>query len=141
VLCFLASVFFYQIRERLPYSGWLFIGALLVTLVCLNYAPLFVLVPLPAAYATIWLGLQNPKKLPVIFGGGYSYGVYLYAFPIQQTWVMILGPHATFLSVLLLSLASVLLFAAFSWHVIEKPALKLKKLRLRPLSFTKSVAA
>ncbi len=57
--------------------------------------------------------------------GDYSYGIYLYAFPIQRLteyWGLANTPVTWFLY----SLPLTILLAAFSWHVIEKPALRLK---------------
>lgn len=127
VLCFLAGTMFYVGRAFVPYSKALCAACLLVTMFFLSVPALYVFSPIPASYATVWIGLQNFKRLPVLFSGDYSYGVYLYAFPMQQTWAVILGAWAGFWDVLILSLASVFCFAAFSWHVIERPSLSLKK--------------
>jgi peptidoglycan/LPS O-acetylase OafA/YrhL len=57
--------------------------------------------------------------------GDYSYGLYLYAFPIQQTimfWFRDLGA----LGLLATSLPATLIVAVLSWHGLEKPALGLK---------------
>lgn len=57
--------------------------------------------------------------------GDYSYGLYVYAFPIQQALVHVqrdLGPFALFAAAFVLTL----LVAIASWHGMEKPALVLK---------------
>jgi peptidoglycan/LPS O-acetylase OafA/YrhL len=57
--------------------------------------------------------------------GDYSYGIYLYAFPIQQILIwskFIKNPIELMMHALLLSL----LFSVLSWHIIEKPVLRLK---------------
>lgn len=128
VLCFLAGTMFYVARAFVPYSKVLCAACLLVTMSFLSVPALYVFSPIPASYATVWIGLQNFKRLPILFSGDYSYGVYLYAFPMQQTWATILGARAGFWNVLILSLASVFFFAAFSWHVIERPSLSLKRI-------------
>ncbi|MCF7531687.1 acyltransferase family protein [Pseudomonas petrae] len=54
--------------------------------------------------------------------GDYSYGVYIYAFPIQEILAHLfkgIGP----VSMMLLAFPLVLLAAMFSWHVIEKLAM------------------
>jgi peptidoglycan/LPS O-acetylase OafA/YrhL len=56
-----------------------------------------------------------------------SYGIYIYAFPIQQS-VLVLLPDATALHVFALSLPVTLLLAWFSWNAIERRALRLKRL-------------
>lgn len=55
----------------------------------------------------------------------YSYGIYIYAFPIQQIVAQV-APHASPMANSVISLALTLPFAAASWHLIEKPALGLK---------------
>ena len=70
----------------------------------------------PLALPTAVLGLARPGKLPA----DLSYGVYIYAFPIQQ-WLATQGQLNVATAVL-----AVLPFAAASWFLVEKPALKLK---------------
>ncbi len=54
----------------------------------------------------------------------YSYGLYLWAFPIQQAMVMVLGPDAFSSTAIFgtLCLIPSFLLAMVSWHLIEKPA-------------------
>ena len=62
----------------------------------------------------------------------YSYGLYVYAFPIQQTIVW-LAPGITPVPLFAAALALTLVAAAVSWHAIEAPALRLKsRFRSRP---------
>ena len=89
------------------------------------------LLPFPVAYLTAYLGLQTPKKLPVIFTGDYSYGIYLYAFPIQQAVRYLMPGDQNWYTNFLISLVFVSVFAAFSWHCIEKPMLTLKRYILK----------
>lgn len=70
----------------------------------------------PLALPTAVLGLARPGKLPA----DLSYGVYIYAFPLQQ----LLAAHGQ-LNVATAVLA-VVPFALMSWFLIERPALKLK---------------
>lgn len=70
----------------------------------------------PLALPTAVLGLARPGKLPA----DLSYGVYIYAFPLQQ--VLAAHGHLNLLTAVL----TVLPFAAASWFLVEKPALKLK---------------
>ena len=55
----------------------------------------------------------------------YSYGLYVYAFPIQQTLVW-QAPGIAPAPLFAASLALTLAVAAVSWHAIEAPALRLK---------------
>ena len=73
----------------------------------------------------IALGLSWMPKLPSAMGD-WSYGLYLYAFPVQQ----ILSHHGVvnslgFVGYTALCTALALLCAALSWFVIERPALRI----------------
>jgi peptidoglycan/LPS O-acetylase OafA/YrhL len=58
--------------------------------------------------------------------GDYSYGVYIYAFPIQQALIELL-PGSNGLENAALSTVVTIIFAILSWHLIEERALKLKQ--------------
>ena len=57
--------------------------------------------------------------------GDYSYGIYIYAFPVQQASVALL-PGIGIYEMLAIATPLTLLLAIISWHLIEKPALRLK---------------
>lgn len=61
--------------------------------------------------------------------GDFSYGVYIYAFLIQQTFINIFESISP-LKLVLLSSIGTLMCAALSWTVIESKALKLKKINI-----------
>lgn len=64
--------------------------------------------------------------------GDFSYGMYLYAFPVQQTLIWFGGaawPHALYIVACFLTC---LLCAVASWRWIEHPALRLKPRRAAP---------
>lgn len=52
--------------------------------------------------------------------GDFSYGIYLYAFPIQQLIVSALGRPATPLELFALSLLPTLAAGVVSWHLVER---------------------
>jgi peptidoglycan/LPS O-acetylase OafA/YrhL len=49
------------------------------------------LIAFPVAYMTIYLGLLNPGRQKLLLSGDYSYGIFLYGYPIQQA-VAAFGP-------------------------------------------------
>ena len=113
-------------REAIPVS--LALAAVVVLLLILNpadlargvlFAPLLAYLVFVAAYLP---RLQWPAFNRV---GDYSYGLYVYAFPIQQTLVERI-PGLDPLPLFALSLALTLGAAIVSWHGLEQPALRLK---------------
>ncbi len=59
--------------------------------------------------------------------GDFSYGLYIYAFPIQQLLVFMFYPHIGLRRMIVYSFFLTLLISVLSWHLIEKPSLSLKK--------------
>ena len=58
--------------------------------------------------------------------GDFSYGVYLYAFPVQQTLVQLLPPDLNGWWLALWASIVTLLFAALSWFLVERRMLSKK---------------
>lgn len=58
--------------------------------------------------------------------GDLSYGIYIYAWPIQQIVVALWPKDARYFELLLPSLAVTTALAVLSWHLVEKQALTLK---------------
>jgi len=78
-------------------------------------------------YLVIWLSTLKIDFLRVLNGAGdYSYGLYVFAFPIQQTIVHALKPEQP-LVLFALTMLIALPIAIVSWHALEKPALNLLK--------------
>jgi peptidoglycan/LPS O-acetylase OafA/YrhL len=76
----------------------------------------------------VWLGLTNGRRLWFIRGADYSYGIFLYGFPMQQAVAAALGPWGqTPMTNTVASTLTAAIFAGFSWTMIEKPALRLRK--------------
>jgi peptidoglycan/LPS O-acetylase OafA/YrhL len=87
-----------------------------------------------AAAATFWLLYVAYVPKGWIRGynrvGDFSYGTYVYAFPVQQSWIALL-PGIGPLGVLVLSVPTVAALAYVSWHWLEKPALDYNKRLLK----------
>lgn len=107
----------------------LFIGAalffaLLISLpdgVAKTYAGIFAICTTTAA-----ISFHAPAiRLMPHAWGDWSYGVYIYAFPVQQILREYWGPNSLPLYALA-SAAITVILAAASWFLVEKPAIKLK---------------
>ncbi|AYG43990.1 acyltransferase [Pseudomonas sp. Leaf58] len=125
VVCFLAGSVFYSYRAVIPYSGWL-----LLACVGLFWAAkggrfeVFAFAVL-TIYGTLYAAYCSPLRLPA-YVQDYSYGIYLYAFPIQQVLAAAM-PSAGPYWLMLAAVPASWLAGFVSWELVEKPALAMKK--------------
>jgi peptidoglycan/LPS O-acetylase OafA/YrhL len=122
---------FGAILEMLGWRGqraWLICTVAIACAVVARHSPLFV----PAfdlavalcvvAFAYAPLPLHNWARF-----GDWSYGMYVYAFPVQQIMTLY-GPRLPLPLHFALAYAITVLLAALSWRLVEAPALRLKAL-------------
>ena len=135
VPAFVVGLIFYSMRYSIPYSRVLFGGCIAALLVigCIfeptvwdNSLSIVCTAPI-LTYVIIFVGLSDIPAVPFFHRGDYSYGVYLYGYPIQQSVKAIFPGMASVGLHFVASAVLVTLFAAFSWHVIERPILSLRK--------------
>lgn len=88
----------------------------------------FFVVGLPAyAYLVLWVAMRLRGPLPSVGRKrDYSYGMYIYAWPVQELLTMEGVPQWGLFVYTVLALLGGLVLAIFSWHVVERPALRLK---------------
>ncbi|KAA0970977.1 acyltransferase [Aureimonas fodinaquatilis] len=70
--------------------------------------------------------LATGLKIPWFDNVDYSYGVYLWGWPIQQS-ILLLYPAMTVVENQLIAIPLALFAGAASWHFIERPALRHKR--------------
>lgn len=88
------------------------------------YAPIFTIA---LGYAVFWAAYVPGGVLRLYNRlGDYSYGIYIYAFPLQGFVIWLWGPMSPEMNILL-SLPLVLIPSILSWHLIEKPSLALRR--------------
>lgn len=80
----------------------------------------------PLAFLVLWLGITLPLQR-VGRRNDISYGVYIYAFPIQQLLVLGGAEHLGVAAFVVLGIAATLPLAVASWFVVERPAIALKR--------------
>ncbi len=129
--CQLAAVFMlgilgHAVRHWLLHS-WLAMAALAGLTYLLRETSLFLLfIYLTYGYFLLLIASSSfpllGKKIRV---HDYSFGVYIYAFPIQQTLIALM-PGLSPLQLFLAASPIVMLFAVASWHFVEKPCLGFK---------------
>lgn len=125
-LLFALGSFAYVWRERMPLS----IAAMVAALALYVWNPGGLVrglgVALITTYAVLVLAYHPRLQAPRFNrGGDYSYGLYVYAFPIQQT-IMFHAPRLTTVELLIPAFLVTLTVAAASWHFLEQPCLRLK---------------
>jgi peptidoglycan/LPS O-acetylase OafA/YrhL len=91
----------------------------LVFSICLPYIVMYL--------AFVRVRFFKPVLQSVTKWGDFSYGVYLYGYPVEQMLFRTWGGKLPFPIFIGLSCLGTLLLAAASWHLVEKPFLKLKK--------------
>jgi peptidoglycan/LPS O-acetylase OafA/YrhL len=122
---FLAGALLHHFRDMIP-ARWSLVAVSLVVVLVATLLPDYRLVAaIPLAYAIIVSGaLIDNKRFRL--RNDLSYGVYIYACPIQQLLVIcglgILNP----IVLTIIAAVATLPFAAMSWFLVEKPAMALK---------------
>jgi peptidoglycan/LPS O-acetylase OafA/YrhL len=131
---FLLGACLYLLKDHIVYSP-LLAGMFLIIFVGVGFYanpssytnPIFIsLATFPLCYIVVQLGLMKLPTSKTFERGDYSYGVYLYHFPILQAMQQVFDFDAWWKLALAGSII-VTIFAVFSWHIIEKPILKQRK--------------
>ena len=132
LICFLFGSMFLLGKKRIPLHSSIAIAATILTLLSWKYGFYEAVSPVVLPYIIIWLAIKLPLKHWDKWGD-YSYGIYIYAFPVQQMmWVF--GLYKCGIVVFtLVSLVFTLVIAIVSWWLIEKPCLGLKGISVRCL--------
>jgi peptidoglycan/LPS O-acetylase OafA/YrhL len=125
---FLAGSSLYLWRARVPFHAGLFAAAIVV-LVVTRTTPVWSTLVLPTAgvYCLFYLGcVAWPPTNGIGRRHDLSYGVYLYAWPIQQLLLQHGVGRGHPWALTAATLPVVLVVAAASWFGVEQPALSLK---------------
>jgi peptidoglycan/LPS O-acetylase OafA/YrhL len=127
ILLFFIGACFYLYRSEIVMNFWLFVVALMLGLGLMSYYPTLVFSAPFVSYATVYIGTRN-LRLPEFFRrNDYSYGVYLYGFPIAQSLSAAFpGLREMRYSFRFAAIGVTAVFAAFSWHFVERHFLALK---------------
>ncbi len=123
---FLAGTAAWLWRDKIPLHFAFAVIALIIALVATQFSPWFIiLTPIALAYLVLWFGYARPLKMFAWCNQtDLSYGVYLYAFPIQQMLVTLGIKNPWLLFAAATALSFVAAFA--SWHWVEKVFLAMK---------------
>lgn len=120
---FMAGCAIYLYRDAIPDRGALALAGFLGT--AAGFAlHTDALLGVCVAYPTIW----TAAHLPIRIGSktDLSYGLYIYAWPVMQLLLMAGAATLGYWPLLLIVFLATLPVAAFSWLLVERPALSLK---------------
>ncbi len=128
-LYFLIGAYLYLHRERIAYRP-AFAGALLLMLALSALTPYLTVAGVLCIPYLVVYAAHLPVPYLNNFGrpGDFSYGIYIYHYPIQQTIIQVTENTLLLPALCGLSFLVTFAFAFLSWHVVEKRALALKKI-------------
>jgi peptidoglycan/LPS O-acetylase OafA/YrhL len=121
-----ALLFLYREHIRLSFGAAA--AGLVLWLLSFNTGVETIVGQVALPYAVIVLGYRAPAVVDRVMRriGDLSYGTYIYAFPVQQTVIHYdhrIGPPA----LIAVTVPIVYGCAFLSWHVVERPALRLRR--------------
>jgi len=124
---FFVGAAFYIYRSYILLSSWLFLFAIVIlSLSSINNDLFFIIYSILLPYLIFYIAYipaGRVRKYNEV--GDYSYGMYIYAFPVQQS-VAAMIPNVSFVNMMAIAFGITLILAIFSWHLIEKKFLKMK---------------
>jgi peptidoglycan/LPS O-acetylase OafA/YrhL len=122
---FAAGALMHRFRDIVP-ARWSLVAVSAAIVLLANLLPDYrVIGAIPLAYAVIVSGaLIRNKRMNL--RTDLSYGTYVYACPVQQVLIIAGLGSLNPLVFAIISTAATLPFAAMSWFLVEKPAMKLK---------------
>ena len=135
LISFLLGIVLFCAKDRIPYSKAIAAIAIATCVLAscaaspqqIGYPLLNLIAASALAYLMAFVGVTNVPTPAVFKKGDYSYGIYLYGYPLQQlTASNFPNVHSAVLQ-FCIALPLIALFSIFSWHFIEKPILRMRK--------------
>jgi len=129
---FLAGMTFLAWQDRIPMTAR-GAAAALVALVIAARVPhgMTIALPTAGAYLLFWCAFRPiPRLSQFAARGDFSYGIYLFSFPILQIVIHYAGKSWPPLLLFAIGWPLSLLAAALSWHLVEKHCIRLSHARI-----------
>lgn len=131
ILPFVMGMVMYHYRTRIPHSRLLALACIILMYAARNTTYFIDVFMILWAYLVLYVGFLPSRTLQAYNRlGDYSYGTYLYAFPIQQI-IAHLNHGIAPLALTATAIPFTILCGVLSWYFIEKPVLVLKRLALK----------
>lgn len=128
---FLIGMMFYLYKDKIVLNKYIAMFSLFALFFIVNmnnfvlaYYSYFIFLPYLLMYSVFnFKFLNNFGKY-----GDFSYGIYIYAWPVEQLLILFFGQYLNPYKLALSTFFATLILAILSWHLIEKRCLKLKNL-------------
>lgn len=129
IFYFVMGMFYNLNKDKIKLDIRLVIFSVLLMLFTKNTTSYDIVFKFAYPYVLMWLSSNNIQILNKFEKmGDFSYGIYIYAFPVQQTLIYLFGSEMHYIFFTLLTFVITFSFAVMSWFFVEKPAMNLKKL-------------
>ncbi|MGB0886899.1 MAG: acyltransferase family protein [Vicingaceae bacterium] len=127
-LYFISGSMFYILKQHIKFNIVIAIIAVLIIYGSIDTFIFNIISAILLPYIILTIAFFKPLPFKKIAKhGDFSYGLYLYAFPVQQLVVFIFGENISLVLMIILSFLFSLPLAILSWKLIENPALQLRK--------------
>lgn len=123
VIAFLCGVAIHAFRDRIKTGAAAIVGAAAACYALMLVPELQYAAMAPMAYLTVAIGVSDLPRSPLSAAGDLSYGLYLYGYPLQQTYAQLFPDHRVPALNILFTLVVGGALAALSWRFVEKPVL------------------
>jgi peptidoglycan/LPS O-acetylase OafA/YrhL len=128
---FWAGAVLYHWNIKKYFSFETFVIGLLLLIFIHQWGYLYSIVSLALIpFLVMTFGFSKAHYLAIFNKADYSYGFYIYAFPVQQT-IIYLFPTISIFWYLVSGFIITMFFAVFSWHFVEKPMMRLKPKKVK----------
>lgn len=119
---------YYVMRNKIAFNTPTFIiFSLLLVFSSIDHQLFFIFYTALLPYIVLYLAYIPTGKIRLFNRyGDYSYGIYIYAWPMQQL-IAVSIENVSVPTMILTSTAATFCLAYFSWHIVESRALSLKK--------------
>ena len=133
MVVFWFGVIFFLHADKVKLRLWMFVGSIFAYWAIVFFGVLVPLAGIFLTYCMVYIGFTRFPWWDRLVKSDYSYGLFLYHFPILQAYMYFLGAHfkgvpliVQFFTIVVLGMSTTFAFAAVSWRFIEKPALSLR---------------
>ena len=123
---FAAGMVIYAFRDDITLNKQYALISLALLIISLIFGGFITIFTIFGSYFIIYIAYSKKIKFYNFAKyGDFSYGLYIYAFPIQQSVTYFISDISVFTNIII-SVPLTLIVSYCSWHLIEKPSMKLK---------------